>query len=131
MQTTVPFGITKMDATIPEGIDFVWNGRAINSGPLQVQLDNQARAEGDNRGELDYGTNVARARFNVRIDLSGVAKLLARAARCEPIEPIRAVLHSEGVITKDHNFGLSGPMEVQPHPLFGTEGVSAAVLPGR
>jgi len=120
-----------MDATIPEGIDFVWNGRAINSGPLQVQLDNQARAEGDNRGELDYGTNVARARFNVRIDLSGVAKLLARAARCELIEPIRAVLHSEGVITEDHNFGLSGPMEVQPHPLFGTEGVSAAVLPGR
>src|SRR5207249_8427340 len=80
MQATVPFGITKMDATIPEGIDFVWNGRAINSGPLQVQLDNQARAEGDNRGELDYGTNVARARFNLRIDLSGVAKLLARAA---------------------------------------------------
>src|SRR5947208_2169917 len=91
MQATVPFGITKMDATIPEGIDFVWNGRAINSGPLQVQLDNQARAEGDNRGELDYGTNVARARFNVRIDLSGVAKLLARAARCELIERSRKI----------------------------------------
>jgi hypothetical protein len=131
MQATVPFGITKMDATIPEGIHFVWNGCTINSGPLRVQLDDQARAEGDNRGELDYETNIARARFNVRIDLSGVAKLLARAAYCEPIEPIRAVLHSEGVIAEDHNFGLSGPMEVQPHPLFGAEGVSAAVLPGR
>src|SRR2546422_9416165 len=118
MQTTVPFGITKMEATIPEGIHFVWNGCTINSGPLRVQLDDQARAEGDNRGELD-------------IDLSGVAKLLARAAHCEPLEPIRAVLHSEGVIAEDHNFGLSGPMEVQPHPLFGGEGVSAAVLPGR
>jgi len=131
MQATVPFGITKMDATIPEGIDFVWNGCTINSGPLRVQLDDQARAEGDNRGELDYETNMARARFNVRIDLSGVAKLLARAAQCKPIEPIRAVLHSKGIITQDHNFGLSGPMKVQPHPLFGSEGVLAAVLPGR
>src|SRR2546426_12223176 len=118
MQATVLFGITKMNATIPEGIDFVWNGRAINSGPLQVQLDNQARAEGDNRGELDYGTNVARARFNVRIDLSGVAKLLARAARCEPIERIPAALHSEGGISEAHNFGLSGPGAYQPEPLF-------------
>ena len=131
MQATVPFGITKMDATIPEGIHFLWNGCTINSGPLRVQLDDQALAEGDNRGELDYEKNVARARFNVSMDLSGVAKLLARAAHSEPIEPIRAVLHSEGVIAEDHNFGLSGPMEVQPHPLFGAEGVSAAVLPGR
>jgi hypothetical protein len=131
MQTRVPIGITKMDATIPEGIDLVWNGCPINSGPLQVQLDDQAQAEGDNRGELDYESNVARARFNVRVDVSGLVKLLARAAYCEPIEPIRAVLHSEGVVTEDHNFGLSGPMEVQPHPLFGAEGVSAAVLPGR
>jgi len=131
MQATVPFGITKMDATIPEGIDFVWSGCTINSGPLHVQLDNLAGAEADNRGELDYETNVARARFNVRIDLSGVAKLLAHAAHCEPIEPIRAVLHGEGVISEDHNFGLNGPMEVRPHPFFGAEGVSAAVLPGR
>jgi hypothetical protein len=130
MQGTVPFGITKMNATIPEGIDLVWNGCIINSGPLQVELDDEAAADGDNRGELDYETNVAHARFNVRIDLSGITKLLARAARCEPTEPIRAVLHSEGVITEDHNFGLSGPMEVQPHPLFGT-GISVAVLPGR
>src|SRR5262249_60474247 len=105
----------------------VWNGCTINSAPLQVQLDDQAHAEGDNRGELDYATNVARGRFNLRIDLSRVVKLLARAAHGELIEPVRAVLHSEGVVTEDHNFGLSGPMEVQPHPLFGTEGVSAAV----
>lgn len=131
MQTRVPFGITKMDATIPEGIDLVWNGRTINSGPLQVLLDDQAHAEGDNRGELDYESNVARARFNLRVDVSGLVKLLARAAFCEPVEPVRAVLHSEGVVTEDHNFGLSGPMEVQPHPLFGAKGVSAAVLPGR
>jgi hypothetical protein len=131
MQGTVPFGITRMNATIPEGIDLVWNGCTINSGPLQVDLDDEANSEGDNRGELDYERNVARARFNVRIDLSGITKLLARAAYCEPHKPIRAVLHSEGVITEDHNFGLSGPMEFHPHPLFGAEGVSAAVLPGR
>jgi hypothetical protein len=120
-----------MDATIPEGINLVWNGCTINSGPLQIVLDDQARAAGDNRGELDYETNIARARFNVRIDLSGVSKLLARAAQCAPIEPVRAVLHSEGSITEDHNFGLSGPMEFQPHPLLGAKGVSAAILPGR
>ena len=61
MKATVPFKVTKMDATIPEGIDLVWKGCTINSGPLQVQLDNLARAEGDNCGELDYETNVARA----------------------------------------------------------------------
>ena len=131
MQARVPFGITRMDATIPEGIDLVWNGCTINSGPLQVQLDDQAHAEGDNCGELDYESHLARARFNLRIDVSGLVKLLARTAYCEPIEPIRAILDSEGVVTEDHNFGLSGPMEVQPHPLFGAEGVSAAVLPGR
>ena len=131
MRTRVPIDITQMDATIPEGIDLVWNGYTINSGPLHVQLDDQAHGEGDNRGELDYETNFARARFNLRIDLSGVAKLLARAAYCEPMEPIRAVLHSEGVVTEDHNFGLSGPMEFQPHPLVGPEGISATVLPGR
>jgi hypothetical protein len=131
MRATVPFGIAKMDATIPEGIDLVWNGCTINSGPLHVQLDDQAHAEGDNRGELDYETNMARARFNLKIDLSGLVKLLARAAHCESIEPIRAVLYSEGVVTEDHNFGLSGPMEFQPHPLFAPEGISALILPGR
>jgi hypothetical protein len=131
MQATVPFNITKMDASIPEGINLVWMGCALNSGPLQVQLDDLARAEGDNCGELDYETNVARARFNVRIELSGLRKLLAGATHCETIEPIRAVLHSEGVITEDHNFGLSGPMEFHDHPLFGPEGVVATILPGR
>ena len=131
MQAAVPFAITKMKATIPEGVDLVWSGCTINSGPLQVQLDDRARAEGDNRGELNYATNVARARFNLKVDLSGVAKLLARAAHCGPLEPIRAVLYSEGVVTEDHNFGLSGPMEFQAHPLLGPEGVSAAILPGR
>ena len=131
MRATVPFGITKMEATIPEGIDLVWNGCRINSGPLDVQLDDQARADGDNRGELDYENNFARARFNLKVDLSGAVKLLAQAEHGEPIGPVRAVLHSEGVVTEDHNFGLSGPMEFQPHPLFGTEGISASVLPGR
>src|SRR5215831_11521885 len=79
MRATVPFDITKMDSTIPEGIDLLWNGCTINSGPLQVHLDDQARGAGDNRGELDYGTNLVHARFNVRIDLSSVAKLLASA----------------------------------------------------
>jgi hypothetical protein len=131
MQPTVPINITKMDATITEGIDFRWNGFRVNSGPLQIHLDDKACCEGDNRGELDYEKNVARARFNMVIELTGIARLLERAAMCEPMQPIRAVLYSEGVITEDHNFGLSGPMEVRPHPLFGAEGVSVAVLPGR
>jgi hypothetical protein len=130
MQTTVPFDITRMDATIPEGIDFMWNGRTVNSGPLLLQLDDQACAEGDNRGELEYETNRAHARFNVRIDFSNVAKL---AGGMDPhlTQPIRAVLHSEGLVTEDHNFGLSGPLEFHPHPLFGAEGLTGAILPGR
>ena len=130
MQPTVPINITKMEATIKEGFDFLWNGFRVNSGPLQIHLDDKARGEGDNRGVLDYEKNVARARLNVVVDLTGIARLLGRAAHCSPMQPLRAVLHSEGVITEDHNFGLSGPMEVLPHPLFEPEGLSAAVLPG-
>jgi hypothetical protein len=129
--STVPINITKMDATIPEGIDFLWNGKTVKSGPLQIHLDGQARGEGENCGELDYQENMARARFNVVIDLTGISRLVAQATHCELMQPIRAVLHSEGVITEDHNFGLSGPMEFCPHPFFGAEGVSAVILPGR
>jgi hypothetical protein len=131
MHPTVPINITKMEATIPEGIDFIWNGNTVNSGPLQIRLDSAAHHDDDNCGELDYQQNVARAQFNVVIDFTGVSKLLAQATHCEWMQPIRAVLHSEGVITEDHNFGLSGPMGFSPHPFFGSEGVSAVVLPGR
>jgi hypothetical protein len=130
MQPTIPINITKMEATITEGFDFLWDGCRVNSGPLQIHLDDKARGEGDNRGVLDYQKSVARARLNVVIDLTGIARLLPPAVPCEAMQPLRAVLHSEGVITEDHNFGLSGPMEVLPHPLFGPEGVSAVVLPG-
>jgi hypothetical protein len=131
MQTTVPIQVTTMDATIPEGFVFEWNGRTVHSGPLRICLDNHARDEGDNRGELDYEKNVARAQFNIVIDFTGIARVLSHAAHCELMQPIRAVLHSEGGITEDHNFGLSGPMQFQPHPFFGDEGVSVAILPGR
>ena len=131
MQTTVPIQVTTMDATIPEGFVFHWNGHTVHSGPLRIHLDNEARGEGDNRGELDYEKNVARARFNIVIDFTGIARVLSHVSHCEPMQPIRAVLHSEGVITEDHNFGLSGPMQFQPHPFFGPEGISVAILPGR
>ena len=117
MQPIVLINITRMDATIKEGFDFLCNGCTVNTGPLQIHLDEKACGDGDNRGVLDYRKNVARARLDLVIELTG-------------IEPLRAVLHSEGVITEDHNFGLSGPLEVLPHPLFGPEGLTAAVLPG-
>ena len=40
-------------------------------------------------------------------------------------------LNPEGLVTDDHNFGLSGPMELRAHSLVGPEGISATVLPGR
>jgi hypothetical protein len=119
-----------MDAAIPEGFVFVSNGSTVHSGPLRIHLDNQARGEGDNRGEFDYEKNVARARFNIVIDVTGIAAVLSHATHCELTQSIRAVLYSEGVITEDHNFGLSGPMQVHPHPFFGDEGISIAILPG-
>src|SRR5262249_35463208 len=120
--------------------EFVWSSRRRHTRLISDWssdvcssdlLDDKARGQGDNCGELDYQKNVARARFNVGIDFTGIARLLARAGDCGPMQPIRAVLHSDGAITEDDNFGLSGPMEVCPHPFFGAEGVSAVVLPGR
>ena len=105
-------------------------GPDVVGNPL-VFVDPHGRSRVVKPYELDYHNNVARARFNVVIDVTGIARLLARTAHCEPMPPLRAILHSEGVITEDHNFGLSGPMEVWPHPLFGAEGVSAVVLAGR
>lgn len=89
MQPSIPIRITKMDATITEGIVLLWNGRKVHRGPLEIHLDNHSRGKGDNAGELDYPKNVARARFNVVIDVTGLASM----------QPIRAVLQSEGVIT--------------------------------
>src|SRR5262249_15279576 len=126
MEPAVSFEITEMEAAIPEGIDFVWNGSRFNSGPLQVRLDRQAREEGDNSGELDFDTNVARARFNLAIDMSGVAKRVA-GSQCDWVRPMRAVLDAEGVITEDHNFGFSGPMNIHPHLFAGTGQISALV----
>lgn len=131
MQSTIPIDITKMQAAIPEGIDVLWNGRHVNSGPLEIHLDGQARGEDDNRGELNYESNVASARFNLTIDVRGIAKLVASATQYASMQPLRAVVQSEGVITEDHNFGLSGPVHFAPHPLFGAAGVSAMILPGR
>ena len=122
MQPKVPINITNLNATITEGIELLWNGFTVNSGPLKITLDNHAHGEHDNRGELDYQKKLARAQFNVLIALTGIT---------EPLKPPRAVLRSQGEITEDHNFGLSGPMEFHPHPLFGAEGISAMVLPGR
>lgn len=131
MHATVPFEVNSMKATIPEGIDFTWKGCSINSGPIHVTLDDQARAEGDNRGELDYDSNKARARFNLKMEFPALAKGIIGSALPELTQPIRGVLQSEGLITEDHNFGLSGPLEVQEHPLVDPQEVSASILPGR
>src|SRR5262249_56561038 len=84
--------------------EFVWSSRRRHTRLISDWssdvcssdlLDDKARGQGDNCGELDYQKNVARARFNVVIDFTGIARLLARAGDCGPMQPIRAVLRSE------------------------------------
>ena len=127
----IAFRITRLAAGVPEGVPLEWQGRHIDSGPLILELDDEAPAEG-NRGTLDYPRRRAHAEFHVRLrfpELAGALEDLGVDSAFT--RPVRAVLCSEGEILEDHSFLLSGRCELEPHDLFPQEETAASVLPGR
>ena len=124
------FTVTRLYATVPEGVPITWRGREFASGPLTIEL--AARDLGTaNQGVLNYTTRRARAEFYVRLSFPGSprpSKISAWIPRSQ--SPVEAVLRSGGDILDDHGFALSGTCDLEPHGLLPTETTSAAVLPG-
>ncbi len=130
-QDLLRFTVTRLSATVPEGVPITWRGRAFASGPLTIEL--AARDVGTaNQGVLDYTTRRARAEFHVRLSFPQFAEALGDLGIDPALsKPVHAVLRSEGDILDDHGFALSGTCDLEPHDLLPREATRAAVLPGQ
>ncbi len=126
----VRFNVTRLAATVPEGVPIVWRGRQFDSGPLVIEMvgDHEGSA---NQGVLDYGSRRARAELRVQMSFPAFAEILEDLG-ADPAftRPLQAVLRSEGDILDDHGFALSGVCELAPHRLLPREATAAEVLPG-
>jgi hypothetical protein len=124
---TTNFQVTRLQATVPDGVPLEYQGRRFSSGPLTIELD----VENPSCGFLDYSCRRAKAEFHVRMQFSEFAEtLLGLGADISFTNPVRATLHSQGDILDDHSFYLSGPCELLPHELFRPNEAAATVLPG-
>lgn len=127
----VKFRITNLFARVRESITLEWQGKEFDSGPLIIELDQNALVTG-NQGALDYSSNCARAEFQVRLLFPEFAATLEDLGLDpEFARPVRALIHAEGKILADHGFSLSGPCDLASHALFIPEETRACVLPGR
>src|ERR1700751_4995815 len=123
--------ITSLRAQVDESVPFEWQGKEFDSGPLTVELDENA-PDSANQGVLNYSERRARAEFHLRLRFPELAKPLeALGVDPELIRPVSAVLRSEGDILDDHSFALSGQCDLAAHPLFRAEETKASILPGR
>jgi hypothetical protein len=124
----VAFRITKLAASIAEGVPLEWQGKELASGPLTIELDEDAQG---NHGVLDYARGRAEADFRIRLEFpdlrSGLEDLGVDPALTAPV---RATIRSKGKILEDHSFFLSGRCELQPHELVNPTDTAATVLPG-
>ena len=125
----VNFTITQLKARVAEGIVIQWQGRALASGPLNIELDETANS--GNNGRLDYETMRAYADFRVLLSFPNLANVL-ESLGVDPslTQPVHAAICSEGRILHDHSFRLSGRCKLAPHALLDSEETRAAVLPG-
>lgn len=124
---SVPFQVTHLAASVPQGVPIAWQGRNFSSGPLTVSLD-----EGDrSQGVLDYENRQAHAEFRIKMEFPEFADLLEGLGVDRSLaSPVYAVLRSQGDILDDHGFALSGSCDLSAHALFPSECTSAGVLPG-
>jgi hypothetical protein len=122
------FRVTALHASVAEGVPLEWLGKQLHSGPLWIELEEDAGVE-ESRGELDYAQGRAAAEFHVRVAMPELTELLQTlGVRAELLKPIRAIVQSEGRILEDHSFNLIGTCRMEPHDLF--NGAEARMLPG-
>ena len=127
----VNFKITNLAAEVDESIALEWQGKAFDSGPLTVELD-ESVSNSANQGVLNYSQRRAWAEFHLRLRFPEFANTLeALGVDPELLRPVSAVLHSEGEILDDHSFALSGRCDLASHALFPSEETRACVLRGR
>ena len=127
----VYFKITNLAAEVDESIALEWQGKAIDSGPLTVELDESVPSSA-NQGVLNYSQRRASAEFHLRLRFPEFADTLETlGVDPELLRPVSAVLHSEGEILDDHSFALSGRCDLAAHALFPSEETKACVLRGR
>jgi hypothetical protein len=130
-QDLMQFHVSNLIATVPEGLMIHWRGREFASGPLTVELDQDADP-GRSHGVLDYDRRRACAEFHVQVTFPQFASMLEElSVDAELTRPGRAVLRSEGAILEDHSFVLSGACDIHPHALLPREKTAATVLPGQ
>ena len=125
----IDFHVTGLAAQVAEGVPVEWQGRELWSGPLTMELEeNAAPLSG---GVLDYGRRRAEATFHVRLAFPELSMTLEELGVDRALtQPVRAVLRSAGEILEDHSFALSGRCALEPHELFSDESAAAGVLPG-
>lgn len=125
------FTVTRLSATVPDGVRITWRGKAFDSGPLTIELCGGRNGTG-NQGVLDYARRRARAEFHVQLGFPEFAEIL-RDLGVDPAltEPVKAVMRSEGDILDDHSFALSGVCDLARHDLVPRDKTAATVLPGR
>ncbi len=124
----VTFQVSKLAASVAEGVSIEWQGQEFNSGPLTIELDETAT---HSVGMLDYSRRRAEAEFHVQLAFPDLVSMLEPlGVDPELTRPVRAVLHSEGEILDDHSFALSGRCKLAPHEILSSEETLASVLPG-
>jgi hypothetical protein len=125
----IDFTITHLKAHVAEGIIVQWQGRELASGPLNIELDENANS--GNNGELDYETPRAHADFRVLLTFPDLANFLETLGVDPSLtQPVQAAIFSEGPILSDHSFRLSGRCKLADHALLNSEETRAFVLPG-
>jgi hypothetical protein len=121
----MPFQVTALHATVPEGVPIQWMGKELPSGQLLIELQKGSKSV----GELDYTRRRAQAEFHVRVEMPELVELLQDlGVDPELTKPAYAVVRSEGTILHNHSFNLVGACRIEPHELF--DGAQAAMLPG-
>jgi hypothetical protein len=126
------FTVTRLSATVPEGVPITWRGREFTSGPLTIELAALDEGTAANQGVLDYASRRARAEFHVQLSFPQFAEVLGDLGVDPALsKPVHAVLRSDGDILDDHSFVLSGTCDLEPHGLLPRETTRAVVLPGQ
>jgi hypothetical protein len=124
----MPFRVTALHGSVPDGIPIEWMGKELPSGPLMIEL-REGLGVGDSRGEFDYARRQTHADFHVHVEMPELRDLLQTlGVNAGLLKPVYAVVRSAGAILEDHSFNLTGLCVMEPHKLF--DGTQAGMLPG-